>query len=55
MFPLQRIGNAFAAKAQFASPNDKKDADDLFGETTSQELKQFPAPKKAYFLGEYKV
>ena len=48
MFILQRIGNAFAAKAQSGSSNDKKDVDDLFGEMISQELKQFSASKKAY-------
>ena len=45
---LQSIGNAFGAKAQSASSNNKKDADDLFGEMISQELKQFSARKKAY-------
>ena len=48
LFALQSIENAFAAKAQSACSNDKKDADDLFGEMISQELKQFSARKKAY-------
>ena len=46
LFVLQSIGNAFAANAQPASSNDKKDADDLFGEMISQKLKQFSAHKK---------
>ena len=45
---LQSIGNAFGVNAQSASSNNKKDADDLFGEMISQELKQFSARKKAY-------
>ena len=48
LIALQSIGNAFATKAHSASSNDKKDADDLFGEMISQELKQFSARKKAY-------
>lgn len=32
MFALQSIRNAFVAKAQSGSSNDKKNADDLFGE-----------------------
>ena len=36
---LESIRNAFGANAQSASSNDNKDADDLFGEMISQELK----------------
>ena len=48
LFASQSIRNAFAAKAQSASSNDKKDADDFFGEIISQELKQLSVRKKAY-------
>ena len=48
LFALQSIGNAFPAKAESTSSNDKKDADDLFGKMISQELKQLSARKKAY-------
>ena len=48
LFALQSIRNAFVAKAQSGSSNDKKNVEDLFGERILEELKQFSTRQKAY-------
>ena len=47
--------NYFCCKGGVWSCNEKTDANDLFGEMISQELKQFSVRKKAYLKHQYQI